>query len=556
MPRCVAYCRVSKDSKDQRNSLKNQIGHYTDLFEKEGYQGADCGVYYSKEGRAETFTPIKSIFADEGISGTKLKNREAFKRMIDHATRKDFDAIYVKNIQRFARNVEDGSGILKKLKLIGVKVIFEDGCLNNFDDEMVINILLSAAQEESRSKGRAVQFGLHHAQKQGKWTAGEPYGYHKENAMLVPIAAEIEVVREIFSLYLAGLGCGSIAKRLNTEGKRTRKGLPWYPTLVFDIIQNPIYIGKHITHRFENTDVNVESLVCNGVKFNSQKATDASEWIVTDREDLRAVDDECFYAAQEERKKRADLSSRKNRPSTKHLFSNLLRCHGCNQALRRKKLWGWKRKDGSRKMGVEWVCAAHDLQHAASCPFRNSWREEELITQTRMEINRVIADPRKLDDLFEQYVQLFLTNERSPEQAQAWKEELEETNEACTTILLLLTRKVIGEEQFRQQNTALQARKRDLETLLHRYKTMEAEISTARRKHDAFKQNLHAIDPEHLDNTMLKKIFHHIEAYTFTDEKNLESKGLHFVWNVADRSEDDIHLKKALETIQGDTVGC
>jgi hypothetical protein len=73
MLQSVAYCRVSKDSKDQRNSLNNQIGHYTQLFEKDGYQGAACGVYYSKERRTETITPLKSIFADEGISCIEIE---------------------------------------------------------------------------------------------------------------------------------------------------------------------------------------------------------------------------------------------------------------------------------------------------------------------------------------------------------------------------------------------------------------------------------------------------------------------------------------------------
>ena len=124
--KCVAYCRVSTDSAEQMNSLENQISHYTKLFDEEGYEGAECGMYYSRDNGKEKFKELKSIFADEGISGTKLRHREAFKYMLECAFRKEFDIIYVKNIQRWARSVEDGSGILKKLKVIGVRVIFED----------------------------------------------------------------------------------------------------------------------------------------------------------------------------------------------------------------------------------------------------------------------------------------------------------------------------------------------------------------------------------------------------------------------------------------------
>lgn len=554
MLRCVAYCRVSKDSKDQLNSLKNQIGHYTELFEKEGYQGADCGVYYTKEGRTEAFAPLKSIFADEGISGTKLKNREAFKRMIEYAVRKEFDIIYVKNIQRFARNVEDGSGTLKKLKLIGVKVIFEDGNLNNYDDEMVINILLSAAQEESRSKGRAVQFGLHQAQKEGKWTAGEPYGYRKVNAKLEPIPEQIEVVREIFTLYHAGLGCNSISKRLNQNGKLTQKGVAWYPTLIYGIIGNPIYIGKQIAHRFENTDVNVESLVYYGVKYHSQKETDESEWITTIREDLRAVDDDIFSAVQEEHKRRVELNGQKGRPSTKHMFSNLLYCHACNKAMRRKKLWGWKRQDGSRKMGVEWVCTTHDTLHNKGCPFRNSWHEDELIAKTQMEISRIKVDRSILEKQFDEYVKLFISSEQVADHVHALQEELDEIDEVCTTNLLLLTRKIISEEQYRKQNNTLQTQKRESEIMLHRYESLEIAQMNARKKHEVFMHYLDEVDSEHINNIMLKKFFNRIEAYTVTDENNHDVKGLHYVWNVVDQSEDDILLRKAEESARTDGI--
>lgn len=548
MTKCVAYCRVSKDREDQLNSLRNQIGHYTSLFEKDGFQGAECGVYYGKERRTETLIPLKSIFADEGISGTKLKNREAFKRMLEHAFRKEFDVIYIKNIQRFARNVEDGAGILKKLKVIGVKVVFEDGNLNNFDNEMAINVLLSTSQEESRAKGRAVQFGLHHSQKEGKWTAAAPYGYYKESAMLRPISEQIDVVREIFRQYHSGLGGNSISKWLNANGFLTQKGRPWYPSLIYNIIQNPIYIGKHITNRSVNTDVNLDSVVCNGKRYLSQKETDESEWIVTQREDLRAVDDATYYAVQDEYRKRMELNDRKGRPSTKHLFSNLLYCHSCNMAMRRKKRWGWTRQDGSRKMDVEWVCTTHDMQHDKGCPFRNSRHESDLIEKACQEIKRILADRKILQVQFEEYVRLFITDEQVSERINAIRAELNEINGVCSTNLLLLTRKIIDEEQYRAQNITLQAKKREMESNLHRYESLGIAQANARKKHEEFMKYLNAVNLNNLENITLKKLFSRIEAYTVTDDDGNEVKGLHFVWNLVDKSEDDILLGMALNS--------
>lgn len=120
MKRCVAYCRVSTNHDDQKNSLEAQKAYYTEIFKKEKYNPAKVGVLYKKGGVKEK---INGIFADEGISGTSLKRREAFKAMIEYAKKKAFDIIYVKSV---SRSVEDGVKIVKDLKEIGVGVVFED----------------------------------------------------------------------------------------------------------------------------------------------------------------------------------------------------------------------------------------------------------------------------------------------------------------------------------------------------------------------------------------------------------------------------------------------
>jgi len=263
MAKCVAYCRVSSDSDEQLNSLDNQIKHYSELFRKEGFEGADCGMYYSKDRDNEIIKNIPSIFADEGISGTKLKNREAFKYMLQCAYRKEFEVIFVKNVQRWARSVEDGSAILKKLKVMGVKVIFEDGNLNNIEHEMVINMFLSVAQEESRAKSIAIQFGIRKAQSAGKFTSAPPFGYNLQNGYLRIIPDQAEVVKKIYNLYIEGLGGVRIARQLNNENIPTQKKKKWTPVQILYILENKIYIGKQITHTVVNTDINIDKVIHN-----------------------------------------------------------------------------------------------------------------------------------------------------------------------------------------------------------------------------------------------------------------------------------------------------
>ena len=290
MKKVVAYCRVSTDSDEQLNSLSNQVKHYQRLFQKSEYIPANCGMYYTRENGKETIKHIPSIFADEGISGTKLKNREAFKYMIQCAYRKEFDIIYVKNIQRWARSVSDGSKILKDLKVVGVKVIFEDGNLNNFDHEMVINVLLSTAQEESRAKSKAVQFGIRKAQEDGKYTSAEPYGYFKQDGFLQRNEEELKIVKEIFELYNKGWGGTKISKHLNTKNIPTQKGKKWSQIQIYNIINNKIYTGKQTTHTVVNTDINVEKIshTQDGktYKYKSIKPVNEDKWIVKKKKTL------------------------------------------------------------------------------------------------------------------------------------------------------------------------------------------------------------------------------------------------------------------------------
>ncbi len=391
--KCVAYCRVSKDTEDQINSLENQIKHYSELFKKEGYQGAEYGMYYSRDGKEEITKYIPSIFADEGISGTKLKNREAFKYMLTCAYKKEFDIIYVKNIQRWARNVVDGAEVLKKLKVMGIRVIFEDGNINNFDHEMTINILLSTAQEESRSKSEAVKFGIRKAQQAGIWTSASPYGYSVHNGKLEINHEQAEVVYEIFELYHSGWGGTKICKYLNEKNIPTQKGRRWAQKQIYALLRNKIYTGRQITHTVQNTDINVDRVTHqDGEKvynYRSRKPVDESDWIRAENEELRIIPDDLFNEVQEDHNKRAEMNARGNRPSMAHIFSNLIYCQHCGRSMRRKNIFGWKRKDGTRNIGIAWVCANHDIFHDSICRYRNSWHESNLIEKVKGEILQV-----------------------------------------------------------------------------------------------------------------------------------------------------------------------
>ncbi len=545
--KCVAYCRVSSDNPEQMTSLENQIKHYTELFKKKGFEGADCGMYYSKEGKKESISYIKSIFADEGISGTKLKNRGAFKYMLECAYRKEFDAILVKNVQRWARNVEDGTGIIKKLKVVGVKVIFEDGWLDSSNpaNEATINILFVMAQEESRSKSTAVQFGIRKAQESGKFTSAFPYGYKSENGFLTPVSEQLEVVKSIFNLYLEGWGSTRITKYLNSNNISTQKGRKWSTSQIYYILTNQIYIGRQITHTVVNTDINIDSFEHKGKIYKSRKPIDEENWIVREREDLRAVTDEIFYEVQKEIIKRKEMFCRNTRPSIAHTFSNLMYCRNCGIAMRRKKLWGWKRKDGTRNFGVEWVCTQHDKYHNVICKYRNSWHEDLLIKRLKEEIEKFRANKDNLDKMFSEYIQNFFSSEEVTEKIKELQNQLDDIKSQLSANLKLFSKDIIDEEQYKQQNDELQKNKRAIITELTKLKNIDEARRQAFHKYNNYIDFLNNVNTDNLDNVQLKKIINKIEAYTIIDDNGKEYKDIYIVWNILDKSYDDMLYKKA-----------
>lgn len=547
--RCVAYCRVSSDSTEQMNSLDNQIKHYTELFSKNGFTRAECGMYYSKDKKNEVVKYIPSIFADEGISGTKLKNRGAFNYMLECAYRKEFDAILVKNVQRWARNVEDGAGILKKLKVMGIKVIFEDGWLDSLNpaNEATINILFVMAQEESRAKSIAVQFGIRKAQESGKFTSALPYGYKNNKGYLEPVKEQLDVVKKIFDLYLEGWGSTKIVKYLNGEKILTQKGRRWSTAQIFGIITNEIYTGKQITHRQINTDINLDRFVHDGQVYKSRKPVPEDEWIINQREELRIISDETFQEVQREYSKRKEMYSTASRPSNAHVFSNLLYCRNCGIAMRRKKLWGWKRKDGTRKFGVEWVCIQHDQYHNDICQYRNSWHEDVLIERVKNEIEKLRTNKDSLNKMFSEYMQSFFSSEEVEVKITELQAQMDEIKAEVSANLKLFSKNIIDEEQYKQQNDELQNNKKMIDTELAKIKRIDHARNEVKRKYNNYVDFINKVDVNNLNNALLKRVINKIEAYTIKDEKENEVKDIYIDWNMLDKSFDDVFYLRAKE---------
>ena len=235
--RVAGYARVSTDSDEQFTSYEAQVDYYTNYIAT----------------RADWV--FVDIYTDEGISGTNTKHREGFNNMVKDALDGKIDLIITKSVSRFARNTVDSLTTVRELKDAGVEVYFEKENIWTFDSkgELLITIMSSLAQEESRSISENVTWGQRKRFADGKVTVpfGNFLGYDKgPDGNLVINKEEAKIVRKIYKYFLEGNTPFRIAKRLTNEGILTiQKKKKWSSGVVKNILQNEKYKGDALLQK-------------------------------------------------------------------------------------------------------------------------------------------------------------------------------------------------------------------------------------------------------------------------------------------------------------------
>ena len=232
--RVAAYARVSMESERLMHSLSAQVSCYSELIQKNP-EWIYAGVY-----------------ADEGITGTQKEKRNEFKRMIEDCENGKIDIILVKSISRFARNTVDLLDTVRHLKELGIEVRFEKENINSMsnDGELMLSILASFAQEESRSISDNVKWGTRKRFEQGIPNGRvRVYGYRWRDAKLEIVPHEDETVKRIYNEYLNGDTPRKIAERLNNENIPTINGCKWCDFNIRYVLKNVIYTGNMLLQK-------------------------------------------------------------------------------------------------------------------------------------------------------------------------------------------------------------------------------------------------------------------------------------------------------------------
>ena len=330
----AAYCRVSTDQEEQLSSYENQVNYYREFISKhEEYELVD-------------------IYADEGISATNTKKRDAFNRLIQDCRAGKVDRILVKSISRFARNTLDCIKYVRELKELGVGVTFEKENIDSLDStgEVLLTILSSLAQDESRSISENATWGIRKKFERGEVRVNTTkfMGYDKdENGRLIINPGQAETVKFIYEKFLEGYSPESIAKYLNDNEIPGWTGKAnWYPSAIQKMLQNEKYKGDALLQKTFTVDFLTKKRVQNDGQVNQYYVENSHEAII-DKDTWELVQLELTRRKdfREEHQLKAYIMQNDDNPFTTKVF-----CAECGSAFGRK---NWTTSRGKRKV---WQC--------------------------------------------------------------------------------------------------------------------------------------------------------------------------------------------------------
>lgn len=322
LKRVAAYCRVSTKQEEQLNSYETQVRYYTDRINREpGWK-------------------LAGIYADKGITGTSMKKRDEFNKLIRQCKRGKVDMIIVKSISRFARNTLDCLKITRMLRELKVDVYFEEQNLHSIDpsSEFYISIYGSVAQSESENISHNVAWGKARSAKDGNvFFAYKSFlGYRRGADGKPKIDPEqANTVRRIYDHFLAGNSLQQIANGLTADGIPTPMGRTvWQASVVQSILSNEKYKGDALLGK-----TYVEDCISKKVKVNAgerpQYYVENNHPAIIDAATFSRVQEELARRASKRKVKQTGTTTEQGKYCGKYALTELLICGECGTPYRR-----------------------------------------------------------------------------------------------------------------------------------------------------------------------------------------------------------------------------
>ena len=479
----AAYCRVSTDKEDQLNSLEAQKQFFAE---------------YTKT----TGDTLVRLYADEGISGTKIKNRKEFLRMMTEADKGLFDMVVVKDISRFARNTVDLLQNIRKLKALGIETQFLTANMTSMgNSEFVLTIFGALAQEESANTSKRVKFGKKMNAEKGR-VPNLVYGYDKtigDYFNLTINEDEAKVVKQIYQWYTEeGHGAARIANMLNEQGVKTKRNCKWSQNGICRILTNEIYTGKIINGKQE---------VCDFLT-GQRKEKDENEWMVVVKPELRIIEDEVYVKAQGILQGRHEAFKLNNEHhSNKHLFSTLIKCKDCG--------WSFRRLVRTYKNTyVRWVCSGRNGRGTDTCKNTVAIDEEELIQVLQEYFSNILTNKKKvIEYVVNEFQRVYKAQDENLEYEKALNSQLNKLRKSREKYMDMYTDDLITREELNQK---IGGAKKEIERLENELKMVSYNLTKGAQVemvlNNTFKKIEDISDVHEMTNTQLKKLIQKIEV--------------------------------------------
>ncbi len=479
----AAYCRVSTDKEDQLNSLEAQKAFFAEYTTRTG-------------------DTLIRLYADEGISGTKIKNRKEFLRMMSDAEHGLFDMVVVKDISRFARNTVDLLQNVRKLKSLGIETQFLTANMTSMgNSEFVLTIFGALAQEESANTSKRVKFGKKMNAEKGR-VPNIVYGYNKtigDYFNLEINQEEAVIIQQIYQWYTKeGYGAAKISNKLNERGLKTKRNCRWSQNAVCRILTNELYTGKIINGKQEVAD------------FLTGRRTDKDEtdWMVVERPDLRIIEPETYETAQQILQSRNKAFNMKHeRQSNKYLFSTLIKCKECG--------WSFRRTVRTYKNTyVRWVCSGHNARGADSCPNAVTVDEEELIQALREYFAEMVKQKKNvIQNVVREFQRIYKAKDENIEYEKELNQQLARLQKTRQKYMDMYTDDLISREEL---NTKIGGMRKEIERLENELKMVSYHLTKGEQLEHILGNTFKAVeditDVHQMTNEQLKQIIQKIEV--------------------------------------------
>ena len=459
----AGYARVSTDNEEQLSSYEAQVDYYTRYI------------------KSKSEWEFVGVYTDEGISATNTKKRDGFNRMIKDALDGKIDLIITKSVSRFARNTVDTLTTVRKLKEKGVEVYFEKENIYTLDSkgELLITIMSSLAQEESRSISENVTWGQRKRFADGKVSL--PYkhflGYEKgEDGVPRVIESEAKIVRQIYRLFLEGKTISAISKHLTNENIPTPSGKKkWTTSTIRSILTNEKYKGDALLQKCYTIDFLTKKRKKNEGEVPQYYVKNSHEAIISP---------EVFDLAQNELKSRAKGNFNHSSASP---FSSKIICGECGGFYGSKV---WHSNDKYRR--VIWQCN-NKFKNKNKCKTPHL-TEEQIKNEFVKAFNNLISNKDKVIKDCENTVLNLINTENIDSKISKLQEESEIIVELMKSLIYENSRKVMNQDEYNKKYDSYTEKYEKIKSELSKLEDKKQDLKVRRDRIKIFIENLKSND--------------------------------------------------------------